>query len=288
MNQALFFQNGYKSSRGYAHIRDLSHLSAAKEFVEQLWGKYRPYADPHFREDAKEHFQQRFWEMYLGVTLISHGFTLDAGGTTGPEFSITIAGKKIWWEAVAPERGNGTDAVPEFVYGASVLTDVPAERIILRLRHAIEEKHRKYQHYLDQVVLNGNDAYVIAINSKCVHPIVSEIEMPYIIKAVLPFGNFVIVWDRNKNLLVDTCYEYRDVIRKKSGSDVPTDIFLDFQYSGISAVLHSSVDAVNRPATFGADFILVHNPHAKNPIRPGTFKFGTEYWVEDDKLKRRS
>ncbi|MDD5435321.1 MAG: hypothetical protein PH343_07830 [Nitrospira sp.] len=220
--------------------------------------------------------------------MILHEFTLDAGSTTGPEFYIMNVGKKIWWEAIAPGSGDGADAVPELVYGASVTTEVPAEQIILRLRHAIEEKYRKYQRYLEQDVLSGNDAYVIAINSKRILPIVIEPELPYIVKAILPFGNLVIVWDRSENQLVETNHEYRDTIRKKSGSDVSTDIFLNPEYSGISAVLYSSVDAVNRPATFGADFVLVHNPCAKNPIKLGVFRFGAEYWVEGDELKRKS
>jgi|SRR3972149_848028 len=288
MNRESFFQEGFECNRGYINIRDLSHLSEIKEFVEQLWQEYRPYADIHFRNDAKAHFQERFWEMYLGVTLISHGFTLDAGGTTGPEFYVTNARKKIWWEAIAPGRGEGEDAVPELVYGASVTTKVPAEQIILRLRHAIEEKYGKYQRYLEQDVLNGDDSYVIAVNSTHVHPIVSEIELPYIIKAILPFGNLTVVWDMSENRLIDTFHEYCNSIRKKRGSDVSTDIFFDPRYSGISAVLHSNVDAVNKPVEFGADFVLIHNPCARNPIEPGTFRFGIEYWVEGDKLKRRS
>ena len=292
MNREAFFQNGVKCNPAYVNIRDCGHLSEAKEFIEQLWKEYRNYADPHFRDDAKAHFQERFWEMYLGVTLISHGFTLDAGSTTGPEFYIMNAGKKIWWEAIAPGRGEGRDAVPELEYleynAPPNLTRVPVEETILRLRSAIEDKYKKYRRYLEQDVLNGDDAFVIAINSKRIQLIVSETDVPLIVKAVLPFGNLVVVWDRNKNRLSETRYEYRDAIRKKSGSDVPTDIFLNPQYSGISAVLYSSVYAVNRPATFGADFVLVHNPCAKNPIKLGVFRFGAEYWVEGDELKRKS
>ena len=71
-----FFMPGPCDDLAYLNTRD--HLRGANHisFVEQLWGRFYPLADPHFREDARTHFLQRFWEMYLAVALLEHGFDL--------------------------------------------------------------------------------------------------------------------------------------------------------------------------------------------------------------------
>ena len=142
-DEERFFQECNGFNPAYMNIRDLERFSKDKELVETLWQVYRPHADRHFRNDARTHFQERFWEMYLGVTLIKHGFTIDAWNAKGPEFFIKKI-PKIWVEAIAPGAGEGADAVPEIEYGSLVMTKVPEKEIILRLRHAIWQKYRKY------------------------------------------------------------------------------------------------------------------------------------------------
>jgi len=71
-----FFLSGPAPDAGYANIRDLERNRNYKAFVEELWSEYHHLADTHFRQDAKAHFQQRFWEMYLSVALLRRGFDL--------------------------------------------------------------------------------------------------------------------------------------------------------------------------------------------------------------------
>ncbi|MHC5825466.1 MAG: hypothetical protein ACYT04_58860, partial [Nostoc sp.] len=59
-------------------------------------------------------------------------------------------------------------------------------------------------------------------------------------------------------------------------------------YDGISAVLYSCVDVLNRPQEFGDDFVLLHNPLAKNKLERGFIKLGREYWVEKSILESTS
>jgi len=283
-----FFKKYSQCDPEYTNIRDIWHLSEDKEFVETLWRTYRPHADQHFREDACAHFQQRFWEMYLGVTLINHGFTIDAGGKKGPEFYIKEQDLKIWTEAIAPGPGEGADAVPEIEYGRPIATRVPSEEILLRFRHAIQEKHREYVKYLNENVVAKDDPYIIAVNSKRIRAIVSDPELPFIVKSVFPFGNSFVVWDTKEERMVDRSHSFRDSIDKKSGSKVSTDVFLDPEYAGISAILDSKVGVLNRPKVFGSEFILVHNPLARNQLRLGFLGFGVEYWKEGNELKRKS
>jgi type I restriction enzyme S subunit len=102
---------------------------------------------------------------------------------------------------------------------------------------------------------------------------------------VFPFGGFAVSLDTRTGKIVDQFHIHRNQIVKQSGNAVLTDVFLDDKYSGISAVLYSSVDVANYPRSFGADFILVHNPLAGITIRRGSFPFGAEYWKDGDELK---
>jgi len=83
-----FFQSGNDCDPGYMNVRDLAHHSEDRVFVESLWQMYRPYADTNFRSDARHHFNEQFWEMYLGCTLLEHGFRISSGGS--------IAAKQVW------------------------------------------------------------------------------------------------------------------------------------------------------------------------------------------------
>lgn len=272
---------------GYKDVRDEENLSEIKQFVESLWSLYKPYSDRHFREDARQHFQERFWEMYLGNTFLKHGFKLNPHTNKGPEFYIEINNKRCWLEAIAPSAGEGPDAVPEMEFGGKVATRVPSDEIILRLRHAIHEKHKKYLHYAEEGIIRSDEPYILSINSKRMRPIVSNSDIPSIVKAVYPFGNLVAVFDKDVNKIVDTHHEHRDSIKKKSGTNISTDIFLTKEHSGISAVIYSSVDAANHSSKFGSDFRIVHNKMTNNPVPLGTFKFGVEYWAENDELKHK-
>jgi type I restriction enzyme S subunit len=264
---------------GYKNLRDAAHLIEYKKYIESLWENYKPYADEHFRSDACKHFQERFWEMYLGVTFIKHGFTINRGGDKGPEFYIeTNAGRKIWIEAIAPHPGDGADAFPPLKTG--VWRDAPVNEFILRLTHAIETKKKP-----KKGIVGSDDIYIIGINTKNIAQIPRDSELPSIVKAVYPFGNLVVVLDKNTWKIKETRHEYRDSIQKKSGSAVSTSVFLDPAYKKISAVIYSHVDCANKPGTLGADFVLVHNAIAKNKLDIGTFKFGIEYWKEKNELK---
>ena len=165
-----------------------------------------------------------------------------------------------------------------------MVTQVPADETILRLRHAIHEKYRKYRQYREADVIASDEPYIIGINSKRISTIVSDPEVPLIVKAVFPLGDLTAVFDKREARIVETYHSHRDFITKQSESRVSTDIFLDTKYGGISAVLYSCVDAVNCPSSFGADFRFVHNPLAANPVPRGTLRFGVEYWVHDDQL----
>lgn len=277
-----FFLSDNKCCKGYQAVRDCDKYVEMKKHVEDLWKQYQKYADMHFLKEACLHFQSRYWEMYLGVTLMKQGFDLNQGRAKGPEFHIQIDGdRKVWFEAIAPDRGNGADAVPEPENG--VVQAAPLDQWILRLRHAIEEKKRKYDEYRKDNIVGSDDIYIIAINTRNIAFLPYDSDLPSIVKAVYPFGNPCVNVDTSTGSMTRTGHEYSASVQKQSGSGVSTSIFLDNGdngYQGISAVICSHVDCASRPVDYGGDFVLVRNAEARNKLDLGTFTFGREYWIE--------
>ncbi|MEH2209440.1 hypothetical protein [Nostoc sp.] len=274
----LFFCDEAAEDNEYNVIRDEPSFSQDKAFIEEMWSEYKQYADRHFLSESRKNFKQRIWEMYLTCSLIAKGFSITSDDK-GPDIRISKEEVDIWIEAVAPKAGEGNDAVTELQ--PQTIRDVPDDQIKLRYRSAIEEKYnKKYKKYLLDRIVKPNDCYIIAINGSAIPSARSEIEISRIIRSVLPFGNETLRIDVEKNEFVDRYYQYQDKVNKVAGSSVSTDIFLNNQYDGISAVLYSCVDALNRPQKFGDDFVLLHNPLAKNKLERGFIKLGREYSVE--------
>ena len=97
-----FFLPGPAPDLGYSNTRDHPRGSDSRAFCDALWRRYSPLADPHFREDARSQFLQRFWEMYLAVALLERGLSVKRHGKEGPEFFVPLGTRRVWIEAVAP------------------------------------------------------------------------------------------------------------------------------------------------------------------------------------------
>ncbi|MBU7583504.1 MAG: hypothetical protein KAF91_11445 [Nostoc sp. TH1S01] len=267
----------------YRIIRDQPKYLDDKKFIEEMWLSYEQYADTNFLEQSKIDFNQRIWEMYLACSLIFQGLSIDSKDE-GPDILIDTGELKIWIEAVAPKPGQGVDAVSQMEFG--VLRNVPDEKIKLRYLSAIKEKYnKKYKNYLDKKIVKPEDCYIIAINGSSIPSARREREIPRIIRSVLPFGNESINIDTESGMPIKRFYQYQDSSRKQSGSLVSTDIFLKSEYSGISAILFSCMDVLNRPNKFGDDFVLFHNPLATRQLPQAFFKLGREFWVDNSELK---
>jgi hypothetical protein len=150
-----FFLQGHSEDLAYKNVRDSPHHEDTRQFISNLWKRYKLFSDPHFREDAKNHFLERFWEMYLAVTFIERGFNIRRVGHEGPEFFIDRGNKKIWVEAVVPGAGDGPDRVLEPESG--VAYEVPTEKILLRFTQALAEKSKKYKEALQKGIVSPDD-----------------------------------------------------------------------------------------------------------------------------------
>jgi type I restriction enzyme S subunit len=268
----------------YRHIRDDPKRIDARNFVEARWKQYAPYAEPSFLSEARKHFHERTWEMYLACVFLRHELKIQKKSSAeGPDIQLLNQGRTIWVEAIAPTSGTGQDAVPPLENGKA--QDTPKDQIILRLTAAIKEKFDQYKKYRKKNIIGDKDCFVIAVNGGHVRSALPDPPPPYIVSSVFPFGDPVVTMDKKSMELIDCSFDYRDTITKRSGAPVPTNVFENEEYSGISAVLYSWFNVVNRPTQMGAEIEYVHNPLAtKNRLPRGFFRFGREWWVESEEL----
>lgn len=280
-----FFLPGPAPDDEYRNVRDQDDPRGFRDFVEELWTKYQHLADQHFRQDARSHFHERFWEMYLAVALIRRGYEVQSTSGTGPDLCVIDEGTSVYVEATAPGPGESADAVPE--PPPMVASTVPEKQILFRLRGTIEAKLAQFKQWVAEGVVNESRPYIIAVNGRRIQVFRREGNLPSIVKAVLPFGDYSVVWDTSTDEITNGFYSHRDTIRKASGSDVRTDVFDSDAYREVSAVLYAWCDYANHAVNLGDEFILVHNPKARNPIRHGLFPFGHEYEYSSDEESLR-
>jgi len=261
-----------------------------RRFIESLWERYEPYADRQFRTEITFNFHRRYWEMYLACSLMEYGLELTPRETEkGPDLCLQLNKSRVWIEAVAPSGGQGPDAITRRTLkpGKIEWFSVPEAKIILRYLSSLREKQIKYTAYLKDGTISPTEPYIIAINGRRVPYSIVDDDVPVIVKAVLPFGQYAVTLDFDKNEIVDQGYTYRADVEKANKEKVSTQFFLDPEYAGISGILFSNSDLLNRPRKLGADFIYVHNPMASNRLPSGWFPIGREYWLENKALHRQ-
>ncbi len=285
MTSSGFFLPGDGVSRAYRNIRDKTTDLApeARAFIETLWLRYKGHEDSHFLQDARTHFLERFWEMYLAVTFMERGLKPSRESGVGPEFWCSYGERKIWVEAVAPGPGDGEDRVEGPQIG--VATYVSTEKILLRFTNALDQKRKRYLAAQAKGIVSDQDCYVLAVNSRGIPHAPYGNTLPFFIQALLPIGNPTLVVDRATGEMTDSYYALRETITKAKGSPVSTTGFLDPRFAFVSAVLHSGVDCVNRPAELGGDFVVLHNPTARHPLELSAFKWCKQYVYNDGELR---
>jgi hypothetical protein len=289
MKPGPFFLPGDAPDPAYVATRDSDHPRAreAKDFCESLWQRFAPLADPHLRQDARVNFQQRFWEMYLGVTLLERGITLTRHGAAGPEYYATIRGRRIWIEAIAPKPGEGVDRVPDFNFGAPIAEKVPTAKILLRFTHAFEAKRERYLFALKRGIIQPGDAYVLAVNSGGIpRARLHSTDLPYVVQAFLAVGSLHVILDSNTGQIVDRFRGHQPSVKKGNQTEISTGAFLDDEAAFCSAILHSGVDCANHPSDLGGDFAVVHNPRASIPLDAPLFDWCEQIYRRGDELHR--
>ncbi len=265
------------------------HQVAGRKRIEAMWQQCASFLDQDLHEKARGAFVSAWWELYVAFAVSSNGFELvprarRVPARHGPDLQLTD--RDIWIEAVAPGPGAGADGVPIRPNDGGAYA-VPDEQLKLRLRSAIEDKHNAFLRYEERGWVKPDEPAIVAVGGAALGYQWLELEIPRIVRVVVPIGHKVLHVRPMTAEVVGTSYEYTDAVAKASGAEVDTDIFVSDSHRRISAILYSDSDPVNFPDKPGADFVAVLNPHASAPLPLGHFAFAQEYWIEGDQLHRR-
>ena len=173
--------------------------------------------------------------MVLARHLIEQGFDIQSNDP-GPDFSFEIDGKNVWIEAIAPEP---TGLPEEWIEARGVIV-VPYDQILLRWTNALSVKEKKFLEYRDKGIIQNNDVCVIAINGHLLREPRGISQLPYAVEAVFPIGPLAVSFNKRTSERSDLYNSERWSVRKPSGADVPTDLFLNQANRYSSAVVECS------------------------------------------------
>jgi len=185
----------------------------------------------------------------------------------------------VWIEATAATPGTAADAL-EWGNGR-----VPNDRFILRLREAIDKKSFQLAEHARRGYIKAGQATVIAISGALLPYCWSEPLIPRIVSAVLGVGDLVLEFEPTTMVSIGRSLQYRDGVNKLSKATVRTDVFVNDSLSHVSAVLYSRSWWMDHPEIPGAEFVVVHNPHAQTPLPDGWFPLGKEYWLDRSEVR---
>lgn len=278
--------SNYDSS--YVAMSTMTTRPDFRDWLESIWEQYEPYADANFLSEFRKQFSQRAWELHLGSTLLNRGYTLGKHNSTGPDFKIPYKNKNIWIEAIAVEKGDRQDRVPNIEYGKAM--DVPEEEMLLRLTAGLKRKHEQCLLYLKNNLVGQDDPFVIAIDRSLLEHV--DPQIPLILKCLFAIGHQVLFIKREKpqTKTEGSTWSSREKVNKINGSEVEMLLFRDSSFEGVSAVIYTNQNILNSPRDpnqMGNNFVIVHNPFAKNPLPKNFFKFGDIWEQKGNSLVRK-
>jgi hypothetical protein len=224
-----------------------------RQHCERLWRVFHPFAEPQFLAEFPLHFHQRWFEMYLTVTLLERGADVQPTAPPGPDILVIADRRRIWIEAVCGTGGQ--PGLPDSVVEGSDV-HVPWDKIALRVRSSIEDKKNKYERYLHEGYVAADDSLLVALNVYEIPYAWSDSPL-YIFRALFGVGAQVIhfaLGQRTPPRAVDSTYEQVQAIPKlSSGSLVGTQPFIDGSMASIAACIvsaHSAGSAAHKPPDF--------------------------------------
>lgn len=314
-----FFLSETADWSGYDNLRTEDSARKFRAYLEELWAQWRPYADPHFRQEclrSEEKFNQRLWEMFLGAALLERGKSF-AATKGGPDICLEEGSQRIWIEAVAPTPGKGSNAVPAVIYeeaqydpdtgqplpltGRGTSASEVEDPIKLRYLAAVRNKYccrdnsRKRRGILPYIARDKTrtcDPVIVAVNSANIDQEWPSALMPAITKACFGIGVYQHHLEYNpqtqETISRGTGYTRQETAGKlsrlqNSRIEIDSSIFLTAKYRYISAILFSYACLKRMP--FAGDLMLIHNPFAKNPLPHGFIADCEDTWLEDVQLE---
>ncbi len=273
--------------RAYINIRNAEREAtvAARTNCEALWRDFEPYADEHFRTQFQLHFRERWFEMYLTVTMIRAGLDV-ACPKPGPDIRFSHAGRPVWIEMICPGPGapGGGDSVPQTTYtemGATpTVTTVPIRQQVLRLTGAIEGKRRKFDDYREGGIVGADDVCIIAVSFRGIDWMWADAQ-DLMLRAVYGQGDQTVSFAPGETGPTEFGRRALASVRRTKGAQVPVTSFVDSSMPLISAVISSTATCPISEAEMGRDLIVWPNLTADRPVPVGAFPVGFQVSAQE-------
>jgi hypothetical protein len=264
----LFDVDGANLDRGFENLKaaELPIEQQLHAMLQEMWGRYEPYADPDFRQGFARDVDGRFWEMYLGCTLLEAGRTLlpvverqREGGQ--PDLCVLEDGRRSGSRPLPQMKAHRVltrSCVRSPSTRAAASSAAPIRQAQLRTSGAFWTKAQRIARYLEQGVIGPEDTRIIAISASRFGVYVADQPLPLIMTTLFPIGDAYITIDRETGNVVDEGFHPAPFIDRER-NPIPRTAFLDERFADISGVIWSRVGLGNlsrrsRPLTY------VHNP----------------------------
>lgn len=255
-------------------------LKEVRDHCMDLWCDYAQFADEHFLDEFPRNFHQRWFEMYLTVSLLRTGIGVCCP-KPGPDIQLKLNGRHVYIEAVCASSGEQyrDDSVPDLLPGSTAA--VPMDSYVLRVSSSLSNKAKKIDGYFRKGIITEQDLVVIAINIRAVNWLWADMD-EVMKRSLYGVGDIVLSYDRNKlgfrrmdNMVIE------EVIKKSSEASVGVQPFLNGSMPRISSVWAFSGNAVVRPREPGGDCIQYPNLTPANCWPQGTISIGEEWYFEE-------
>ena len=254
---------------------------AAHEHCEDLWRDFKPFADANFADEFPLRLHERWFEMYLTVSLLRAGYNVQCP-KPGPDVLVTIDGRRLWIEATCATSGELglPDSVPAPVFAKEgepgEFRDVPKDQRVLRIRNSLQTKAKVVSKYLKEGVVPAGDAVAIAINVHDVPWLWTDID-EYMQRSLYGLGDLMVAIDRKTLKAVETRRQQVSHVVKNNKAEVGVQPFIDGSMPEVSAVLAAGADCANLRKYLGQDFVLFPNLTATVPWPTGAIELGDEW-----------
>lgn len=247
-----------------------------KEWLEDLWSKYQPYAEPNFLDKIrKESFHAHSWSMYIGTVILEKGIGLVPNRGAGPDLQVKFKGGNLWIEAAVTTPGESEEAegLPQ---NGSIYEGLDPR--VARITNSFTTKYHKFKEKYEGKIVKEDEPFIIAINGTNT---VTLMGCRALEAAVFGRGNDSLLMGSNGKFH-GGFYEPRKEIGVKKRDDpepvkIPTDYFCNDSYKEISAAIYCEdyiINSNNYGRKFGENLCTAFNGYAKNKISFDDFPIG--------------
>ena len=280
--RVLFVDSSKSSCPAHQYVLNAAneHSRMAKAHCEKLWSDFWEYADEHFVDEFRVNFHQRWFEMYLTVSLVRAGLTVESNDS-GPDVFVTLGERRVWIEAVCATEGD--EGRPDSVPPLEPEKNWPGHinQCVLRILNSLGKKAKRFKNNLEEGVVGHGDILVIAISSGQIAMLCPDLS-ECMLRSLYGVGDIVLTLDGFPAKIVDSNRQHIENIRKTSGVKVKVRPFVDGSMDHVSAVLTSCVNAFSPSSTLGSDFVLYPNLSCRNQWVRNLLPVAEEWSFEED------